>query len=192
MKPRLMIGMVLLVLLAPSRAFADWFVTPFAGVTFGGDASKNKLSMGASLTGMGAGIAGVEFELGYTPDFFNENADTTLISGSNVTTLMASLIVGAPVGGQHGAGVRPYASAGLGLLRSRVTSGSALFDNVSANDLGVSAGAGVIGFVSDHVGLRGDLRYFRSLQDASPDPGLVLEIGKFHFWRATAGVALRF
>jgi len=67
-----------------------------------------------------------------------------------------------------------------------------LFDDVSANDFGISAGAGVIGFFNDHVGARGDLRYFRSLQDSTTDPGLVLAIGKFHFWRATAGVALRF
>ena len=33
-----------------------------------------------------------------------------------------NLIVGAPIGGQTGIGVRPYGSVGLGLLRSNVSS----------------------------------------------------------------------
>jgi hypothetical protein len=51
-------------------------------------------------------------------------------------------------------------------------------------------------FVSDTVGIRGDLRQFRSLRnedldDDFPEPG-DFELGDFTFWRATAGVTFRF
>ena len=46
----------------------------------------------------------------------------------------------------------------------------------------------------DHVGLRGDLRYFRNFNDNSvisiPN-GTNIDFGSFHFWRASFGVVLR-
>ncbi len=56
---------------------------------------------------MGGGIFGVEFDLGYSPNFFgvsNPNATINLIGDGNVTTAMGNLILGAPLGP-----VRPYA-----------------------------------------------------------------------------------
>ena len=40
----------------------------------------------------------------------------------------------------------------------------------------------------DHVGLRGDLRYYR---DVNGDVVNNIDLGKFHFWRMSAGVVLR-
>ena len=59
----------------------------------------------------------------------------------------------------------------------------------SNNDVGMNAGAGVMGFLSDHVGLRGDLRYFRNFNDNSTINNI--NFGSFHFWRASFGVVLR-
>jgi hypothetical protein len=43
------------------------------------------------------------------------------------------------------------------------------------------------------VGLRGDLRYFRLLQDNQPAVNnLDLGLADFNFWRATIGVTFRF
>ena len=67
-----------------------------------------------------------------------------------------------------GPGVRPYASGGIGLLRTNVSGGD-LFDDLSTNELGVNVGAGAHVFFSDNVGMRGDIRYFRSLQDDDDD-----------------------
>jgi hypothetical protein len=53
-------------------------------------------------------------------------------------------------------------------------------------------GGGVTGFFTDNVGIRGDLRYFRSLQDNEPDGNLDLGLSGFHFWRGTVGVTFRF
>jgi opacity protein-like surface antigen len=56
--------------------------------------------------------------------------------------------------------VRPYGTIGLGLIRSQITGGPNGIVKFTDNELGMNAGAGVMGFVSDHVGVRGDVRYF--------------------------------
>jgi hypothetical protein len=51
----------------------------------------------------------------------------------------------------------------------------------------------VHGYFNDHVGLRGDLRYFRLLGDNNPSPNdLDLALSSFNFWRGTIGVTFRF
>jgi len=171
---------------APSSARAQTFLTPYAGATFGADAPATKPTVGASLTFMGK-VAGFEVDFGYTPDFFDEDSEVVLIGDSNVTTLMANLVIG-PGGGP----VRPYGVIGLGLMRSRVDGGD-LFDDVTTNDFGFNAGFGVMGLVSDHVGFRGDVRYFRSLEDPEGgDDDFDVAVGNFDFWRATGGITFRF
>ena len=169
-----------------ATAQADVRLNPFAGVTFGGDAPANKFAGGLSVTFMGA-VAGFEFDMGYAPDFFNENPDFALVGDSNVTTFTGNVIVG-PGRGK----VQPYGVFGLGLVRTRVSSGDELFDDVTTNDFGLSIGGGVLGMLSDNVGLRGDLRYFRSLQDNTDDNDLDVTISKFGFWRGSVGLTFKF
>ena len=59
---------------------------------------------------------------------------------------------------------------------------------MSTNEVGLTLGGGVTGMVSDNVGLRGDIRYIRSLEDPEPDDDFEVAIGNFDFWRATVGV----
>ena len=82
---------------------------------------------------------------------------------NSVIDLMGNIIVGIPVGGTSGKGVRPYVTAGLGLIRTQVDGGILFPVSSSNNDFGWNAGLGVMGFFNDHVGLRGDLRYLRTL-----------------------------
>jgi hypothetical protein len=98
---------------------------------------------------------------------------------------MGNVIVGAPLGA-----VRPYASGGLGLIATRVDSASQFLTNVTSNEFGTNIGGGVM-FLGEHAGVRGDIRYFRSIGDNSSN-GVDLSLGSFHFWRATAGVTFRF
>jgi opacity protein-like surface antigen len=186
------------VLAIPAQARADWIFTPYVGANFsrGGDifdldSGNTSVSFGGSLGWMGAGILGLEMDFGYAPDFF-ETDDVTSLDG-NVTSFMGNVIIGIPIGGQTGGGVRPYVSGGAGLLRSRLDDVEDFFD-LNENSFGVNAGAGLMVFFTDNVGLRGDLRYFRSLSDDDNDDDndLDLNLGAFHFWRATAGVAFRF
>jgi opacity protein-like surface antigen len=189
---------------APAKASADWLFTPFVGVNFGGSATfKDVLgdlddefdkrgTYGASLAWMGAGAVGFEVDFGYSPNFFDNGDGDFDYGDNNLTTLMANVIVGAPVGGQTGGGIRPYASGGIGIIRAKIEDPGDLVGDLSTNDLGFNVGGGIGGFFSDNVGLRGDIRYFRQLQDKEPDDDFDVGLGSFKFWRATVGVIFRF
>jgi len=184
----------------PAKASADWLFTPFIGGTFGGSADlgsvnesdsdefNRKLSYGASLAWMGKGIIGFEADFGYSPNFFGTDSDDTvnLVGEGNVTTLMGNLVLGAPLGP-----VRPYASGGVGLIRTRVDNAGQFFDDVDQSDFGFNIGAGVMGFFTNNIGIRGDVRFFRSLQDVDVDSTNVT-LGSFKFWRGSVGVTFKF
>ena len=187
--------------MAPMQARADGFVSPWVGSAFGGgDGVSNGVSgseikngqttFGISAGGMGAGIIGGEVDFGYSPSFFGNKTD---FGNNTVLNLMGNVIVGVPVGGQHGAGIRPYVTAGLGLLRTQIDGGT--FNNVqsSSNGLGWNAGAGVMGYFTDHVGLRGDLRYLRGFteKDFGLGFGTTDNLSTLKFWRASIGVVFR-
>ncbi len=182
----------LLLVVGPASARADWLFTPNIGMGFGGDTPSNdKLTYGASIGWMGAGVMGFEADLAYTPQFFENNTDNISFADSdNVTTAMANLIVGVPIGGQTGKGFRPYVAGGIGMMKTHVVDSAQLF-NVSNNDLGVDLGVGAIGFMTDHVGFRGDVRYYRDLQNPTSSGDFTLATGKFDFWRGTVGLAFR-
>src|SRR5215210_972996 len=191
---------------APAKASADWLFTPFVGINWGGSAKfnelgvsfddkfKRKVDYGASLAWMGAGILGFEFDFGYSPNFFEETSTEPNFGhpDSNVTTFMGNIILGAPVGGTSGKGIRPYASGGIGIIRTRIDDADAFFD-ISSNDLGINVGGGVHLFMTDKVGFRGDVRYFRSLKDDKPGvDDIDFSLGSFNYWRGTIGVSFKF
>jgi hypothetical protein len=190
---------------APGRASADWYITPFVGGNFGGSADfgpadlddtiERKVNFGASLGWMGAGIAGFEIDWGWSPNFFQDTVGPSgfTLGDSNVTTFMANLVLGIPIGGQTGGGVRPYATGGIGLLRSNVDADSFFTEGLTSNDFGVNVGGGLHGYFNDNVGLRGDLRYFRLLQE-NETSGVPFNLGlaSFNFWRGSIGVTIRF
>lgn len=195
----LMISLLSLTLLPVSASAQSWFVSPFVGANFGGSASfgdfpdaddevERRMDLGATI-GWNPNVVGFEVDFGWSPNFFEDTAgDRNFEFGdSNVTTLMTNLLISAP----PGTGLRPYLSTGLGLIRANISSGTNLFNDLSTNDLGVNVGAGLNGHFTDNVGIRGDLRYFRSLQDAQPDNDLDLPLGSFDFWRGTVGLTFR-
>ncbi len=104
---------------------------------------------------------------------------------------MANLIVGIPFGGTRGAGVRPFVTGGVGLIRSRFDDGFFLSDGVAQNNLGWNLGAGVMGYFSNHVGVRGDVRHIRSTGENDLLDTLDLSNEKLRYWRATIGLVIR-
>jgi opacity protein-like surface antigen len=189
---------------APSKASADWLLTPFVGWNWGGTANllegddfddefEQKAMFGASLAWMGAGVFGFEVDFGFSPNFFENTSGSGdfEFADSNLTTVMGNLIIGVPIGGQHGVGFRPYAVGGVGLVKSRLGSSGDLF-NVDSTDWGFNVGAGAVFFFSDNVGVRGDVRYFRSLEDVEPIDDFNIGFANFRFWRGTLGVTIRF
>lgn len=197
MLKRCAIVAALLSVLAPASARADFLFTPNIGMTFGGAADgREHLTYGVSLGWMGAGIFGFEGDFQFTPEFFEpKDDDIDFFDSSNVLTVMGNAIIGIPVGGQSGAGIRPFAIAGVGLLKTRQETSDQVFD-VDSNEFGFNVGAGVMGFASDRLGFRGDVRYIRSFNDLDgvgvSDAGIAgLSAGDFDFWRANFGVIFR-
>ncbi|MDP2320390.1 MAG: outer membrane beta-barrel protein [Acidobacteriota bacterium] len=200
-------ALVLLILGSAAKpASADWLLTPYVGVVFGGSANnfnvndlsdefEQRLSFGGGLTWMGKGMVGLEVDYHLAPNFYQitgGDRDIELLNlDSSVQTLMANFVLGAPLGGTSGIGVRPYGVAGIGLMRATLSGADQLFNNLSNNELGVNVGGGVHVFFSDNIGLRGDARYFRALEKGD-DGGRDLDLEDFDFWRATLGVTFRF
>jgi opacity protein-like surface antigen len=170
---------------SPGAAHAEGFAIPWAGVHFGEQPVKKAGAFGITAGTMGAGVLGMELDLGYSPDVFEEPADTYAL------TAMGNLIIGIPLGGTRGPGVRPYVTGGLGLIRTKV---GELFEGeeTADNRFGLNAGGGVMVFLGDRVGLRGDLRYFRDLQGGDSLFDLEFpEAGDLKFWRASIGLVIR-
>ena len=176
---------LLLVSAAPARA--DILLTPFLGVTFGGDAPNEKLNYGASLAFLGGGIFGIELEAAITPNFFDADDDFLDIDDSNVSTVMGNLMIAAPASSP----IRPYGVAGIGLIRTHATSVGNVFD-LDDNSFGMNIGGGLMGQFNEHVGLRGDVRYFRNFEDSEAGRDVDIDLGGFNFWRGTLGLVFRF
>jgi hypothetical protein len=181
------LAMFLLVPAAPARA--DVVLTPYVGSLFGGDLSGSKTAFGGSAAFMGGGIFGAEFGFNYAPEFVSASVANEEIAQMS---LMGNLIVGIPIGSSDQPGhVRPYITGGAGLFR--ITSNeSQFFDQVTSNDFAVNFGGGIMAFFNEHVGLRGDLRYFRTLTDDNPGGGLDFDLGDLNFWKWDVGAAFKF
>lgn len=183
---RLFVGVAAAICIGvPAQARAEGYVSPWAAVQFGSNVDNGRAAFGVNAGGMGGGIIGGEADFGISPHFFGTNNDF----GSNtVIDLMGNIIVGIPFGGTYGAGVRPYVTAGVGLIRTQIDGGNVFKVSSSKNQAGWDAGAGLMGFFNDHVGLRGDIRYFRVFNG---DIVNNLDLGSLRFWRLSAGVVFR-
>src|SRR5262245_57419569 len=106
---------------APTQARAEGFVTPWVGSNWGSDIVNGRAAFGVNAGYMGAGVIGGEVDFGYSPSFFGTQND---FGHNTVIDLMGNLIIGIPVGGTHGAGIRPYVTGGIGLIRTQIDGGS--------------------------------------------------------------------
>lgn len=177
------------VVLAPMQARADGFVAPWVGSAFGSNIQNGQTTFGVSAGAMGAGIIGGEADFGWSPSYFGTQSD---FGNNTVMSLMGNLILGVPVGGQHGAGIRPYVVGGVGLIRSQIDGGTLARVSSSTNMFGWDAGGGVMGYFSNHIGLRGDVRYLRATSDLTTNVRSIdINGDKLHFWRASVGVVIR-
>jgi hypothetical protein len=177
---------------APAPARAEGYVTPWVGANWGSgnNIDNGRAAFGVNAGGMGAGVIGGEVGFGYSPSFFGNQND---FGNNTVIDLMGNVIVGVPVGGTRGRGIRPFVTAGVGLLRTQIDGGSLANVSSSNNMFGWNAGAGVMGYFNDHVGLRGDLRYTRGFEDLNTGNNVIDLSGnnQLHFWRLAAGVVFR-
>jgi len=169
----------------PSPAWTDSLFVPWLGANSGNQNVSGVVDFGAGVGTMFDGVIGVDLDFGYSPDFFGNGLN------SYVLTTMGNVTVGIPFDRGHAAGIRPYLTGGIGLIRASIDS-PRFGLSAANNDAGVNLGGGVIGFFGQHVGVRGDLRYLRSLEDDnSTNPFNQFDLARLHYWRTSFGVVLR-
>jgi len=201
---RLLVATIVGVLFLPAAGRADILFTPFVGGNLGGSVTsrfadfvgdQSRTTFGGSLATMSGGIFGIEGDLGFTPKFFGTDVELggvpISVAKNNVLTAMGNLTIGVPLQSHGGPGIRPYAVGGIGLIRQQFDVVGGL-SGYTANDLGYNVGGGVLIFPSAHVGIRGDVRYFRSVGANTVSDLLDLQPGAFNFTRATVGVTFRY
>lgn len=202
--------MLVFLALAAAPARADWLLTPYLGVVFGGAANsftlndlddefEQRITLGGSVSYLRRGLFGFEIDYAVAPNFFQFTGGTgnfdILDLNSSVQTLMGNAVLSR----NHGA-VRPYVAGGVGTIRVNLQSASDVFGDLTSNDTGVNIGGGAHVFLGSRVGLRGDVRYFRGLEPLDDeDPSTDDEFfdqqftkQDFQFWRATLGVTFKF
>lgn len=179
---RRLAGACVFVLALPVAAHADGIFTSFIGMSARNDQSERVRTYGVSLAGMAGGIFGFELDYGRTRP---ARTDSVVMRDSRVTTMTGNIIVGMSLGR-----VRPYAVGGLGWLRNEIMDASTGATSVKDDGIGVGMGGGLMGFLTERVGARIDLRYVRAV--SAGGSVLDVELTRFSFWRFSGGVALRF
>jgi opacity protein-like surface antigen len=170
-------------------ARAQGYLAPFIGFDFGGDANcpqitgceDKRLNFGIGLGKMGS-VFGFEEEFAYAKDFFG-TAPT--LNNSSVLTVMSNAMFVPNIGP-----IRPYALAGLGLIKTHVELNPTSLLTTTNNNFGWDIGGGVI-IGGAHIGVRGDIRYFHSFQDQTI-AGFALSNPQLNFGRASAALMLMF
>ncbi len=175
---------------APSQARAQGYIAPLIGYDFGGDAGcptitnceDKRANYGVALGAMG-NVIGFEEEFAYAKDFFGVSPG---LPSSSVLTLMSNLMLIPKIGP-----ARPYVLAGLGLMKSHIDLTPSSLLSLDNNNFAWDVGGGLMVLFGNHIGVRGDIRYFHSFQDVNL-LGVSLGSTKLDFGRAAAALVLKF
>jgi hypothetical protein len=183
---------ILLLVFAAHEAAAQGFVSPFVDTTLSSPSatgSSSKPGFGIAFGSVGK-IVGAETEIGYQPQLIDNSANG--LAKSRVITFSGNTLIGPTVG--H---IKAYGAVGVGDLYLNVSRLSSIVipnpASISTNYFTVNVGGGVMGFFTDHLGVRADVRYFRAYGFKITDlqtAGLALD--RFDFWRASVGFAAKF
>lgn len=147
------------------------YFTGQVGSATGGSLSNPVFTPGLVVSVQEANGWGAEFDFGHSSD-----ADT----GLRVLDVATYMLNGNWI--QARGRLRPFASAGVGVMQ--VDGCDAPCTQPATNyDFGMNAGGGAVFVANDVVGVRGDVRYFRTFDD-QPDR----RPGHFGFWRVSLGV----
>ena len=202
---------------SPAPAVGEWQFAPFVGFTFKGGSNlfepnivdpdaplgvnARHWNLGGAVRLVGAGPLGLEALVLYVPGFFEpgetsplepQDPASTPVSSSYAFSVMGNVVLTTPRAWNE-YGLRPYVSGGLGLLRA-VHNDETL--PVRANVPGYNVGGGAVGFLTNRVGLRFDLRYFRHVPpgpEKTDDMQVVSgDRVQLHYWTATVGLVLKY
>ncbi len=186
-----------LLLASAGTEAADRQIRPFIGATFARSTTfvdpedaigKPSLAIGGSAVFLGE-VFGAEVDVSDAPGFF-ESGNRHLVLYSRVTTISGNVVVAAP----HRLteySLRPYVVGGAGLMRIKTTTASNVFD-IASVVAHVDAGVGVVAFVTNRIGLNGDVRRFQSVGGNAGNKGLSFGDEHLSFWRATVATVIRY
>jgi hypothetical protein len=188
-----------LLLVCPRAARAqDLLFIPFLGFTFGGGSSlfadleggsgESASAVGGSVALLGERVFGVEADLGYVPGFFERGDRELVVPGSFVTSLTGAAIVTLPLSITRES-LRPYLAGGGGLIWAEARDITSTFP-IRSTMPAITLGGGAIGFLSNTVGVRFDLRYIRSLGEG--DDRIAGTGARVRFWRGSVGLVLKY
>jgi hypothetical protein len=202
-------------LFAPREARAEWHFTPLLGATFAGSTTlyevqsgsdKRHINFGGAVSRFGAGIIGVEGVVIYSRHFFEftpprDPADPVAPAVAKSYTLSATgnVVLTVPKRWTEYF-LRPYVSAGFGLLRAvsidqpPTALQSATLYPIHSTMPAFDVGGGAIGFLSQGTGVRFDVRYHEGLR-RKPGPGETLITPDLdlhlHYMTAEIGLVIR-
>jgi hypothetical protein len=187
----------------PSPAFADLYFSPFVALKFGGETTlidpdlvagsseagdkARKFTWGGGVMWLGTGVLGFEGEVAVTPGYFK--GDPQIVLSSRVTTVLANVVIAAPLTLTRES-LRPYASAGWGLMRASSDVGDPAL-SFTRNLSAFNVGGGAIGMLSRRTGVRWDVRYLRGVGSAEGGGTLLGGSARLSYWRASMAVVIR-
>ena len=182
---------VLLCTVPASPARAELLVEPFFAWTRNKETARWLSGAGAAVEYAGGWLL-VGGEFGYAADYFDPPADVgDLIASSHVLTISGTAGITKPAR-EDADWWFPYVTVGLGLMRQDARDREGLID-IARNDPALNFGGGIRVLFSEFLGVRADVRHFRSLRDPfeAPDP-LVADLERVNFWRVGVGAVIRF
>jgi hypothetical protein len=134
-------------LLVARPARAELFLVPWVG---GGTGAQPSGSVGASFGASLAEVFDVDADLGYSPSYSVNG------SGGSLIMTLADVTVGIPLKRAGATRLRPYVTAGAGVVRMRVDIAGGY--QMVRDDFVTAFGGGLTAFADEHVGVRADLR----------------------------------
>ena len=201
-----------LILTFPPIARAEWQFTPFIGYTFKATSTfvdfdidpdraatdQTRLNFGGAVRLIGESPFGVEAYYVHTPGFFDPKPQFNIVLPrvleSRTYAVMGNVVLSTPRSWNR-YGLRPSVSGGIGLMHASEEDQLQVI-RYRVNLLGMNVGGGAVGFVSDHVGVRFDLRYFRNIKGLSQEdledfPVTVGQPVRLRYWTIAFGVVIK-
>jgi hypothetical protein len=185
---------------SPTPAAADYYITPFLGMKFGGETTlvdpeaaigTRKWIVGGSFSVLSDGILGVEADYTLYPGFLQREHPRPILSSSYVQSITGALILAAPLSFTRES-LRPYVVAGVGWMGVQSTDVADIDALAVDSDMvALNLGAGAIGMLGDRFGLRFDIRRLSNI-DHDPPTGDSLGTERLSFWRTSVGVTIRY
>lgn len=174
-------------LCAAMPARAQVVVTPLVSANVRTDPGFIDLDAAARRMHSGFGVAvslltdgwiGAEGDVTLTPSAFSGG---DLVDSSRLLIASGNVLVLAPA--RWGWFVRPYVSLGAGVAQINSVDVARIFVVDSSHPV-ATAGAGAWAWIGPRVGVRGGIRFVRSLR--------TIESGSFETWQPSLGMSLRF